>query len=137
MGNHHNCATFVEIIKVLNYCSLIFCIKCIGSFIQEYEIRILINSAGYKYALFLTLAQSDSITPDNSVVLQRKPHNIVMNICNFCSLFKPFYIYFAIIDSYIPGYRLREYHSILHDYSTMTTPPFEVIFVDVTSSDRD
>ena len=68
MGYHNYGTAFVESIQILNYCPLIFGIKGIGSFIQKDEIRILIDCTSYEYALFLSLAQSYSVSSDNGLV---------------------------------------------------------------------
>lgn len=60
-----------------------------------------------------------------------------MDICDFRRLFKSLYIYLSIIDSDVPGYGFREYHSILHYHSTMASPPFEIVFIDITSGYKD
>ena len=68
MRHHDYRSAFVELIQILNYCSFVFGIEGICGFIQEYEIRILIDCTGYEDALFLSLAQPDSVTSDNSVI---------------------------------------------------------------------
>ena len=69
MRHHNYRSPLVELIQILNYCPLVFGIKSIGRFIQKYEIWILIDCTSYEDALLLSLAQPDSVTPDNSVVL--------------------------------------------------------------------
>ena len=68
MCHYDNCTPFIELIQILYYRPFVFGIKGICGFIQEDEIRILINGTGYEDALLLSLAQPDSVFTDYSII---------------------------------------------------------------------
>ena len=68
MSYNHNSPSLIEIIKVFNDSSLIFRVKSISRFIKKNEIWVLIDCAGYKNTLFLSLTQSYAILTYLSII---------------------------------------------------------------------
>lgn len=69
MSYHHYSTSAVEICKIFHYLSFVLCIKRIGRFIKEYEIRRAIHGTCYEQTLFLSLAKPHTVTSYFRIIL--------------------------------------------------------------------
>ena len=137
MSHNHNSLALIEHIQVLHDAFLIVGIERVCSLVKEYIVGILVNRPCNQDTLFLSLAQSHTITPNLGVELQRQSHHVILDASYLGSFQQPFLIYIAIINSNISCDTLREYNTILHDNTTLSAPPLFVEFVDVSISNID
>ena len=69
VGYHHYSTSAIEICKIFHYLSFVLCIKRIGRFIKEYEIRRAIHGTCYEQTLFLSLAKPNTVTSYFRIIL--------------------------------------------------------------------
>ncbi len=101
MCNNNNSSSFIEFFKILYNLSFILCIQRIGCFVKKYEIRIFIYRSCYKYALFLSLTNANSITANYCIIFQWKRHNIIVDTSYFSCIFQLINTNFPIINGNI------------------------------------
>ncbi len=77
------------------------------------------------------MAESDTVASYFRVILQRKPHHIVVYAGGLCGLFEPFKVYVIVVNGDVACYGFGEDHSVLHHCPALPSPPFEVVAVDV------
>ena len=74
--------SLVELREVFCYGSLVVGIEGIGSFVQKYERRILIDYPRNKYALSLPLTDTLPILSYHRVISQRQGFDVVGDVCH-------------------------------------------------------
>ena len=94
--HHDNRFPLVEIREVFGDGSLVVGIKGIGSFVQKYERRILIDYPRNKYALSLPLADTLPILSYHRVISQRQGFDIVGDVCHTSSMADTLYVGFIV-----------------------------------------
>ncbi len=133
MGYDNDSPAFVKFRKIFNYSSFVLSIEGICRFIKENEVWILIDSTGYENTLFLPLTETNSVTTNQCIIFKRKSHYIVMYVGYECRFFKTTDVNIAIVNRNVTGNGFRKYHSVLHDDTAMPTPPFQIVFIDVSA----
>ena len=68
MCHDHHSASAIKIVKIADDFTLVFRVKRIGGFVKEYEFRVAVDGAGYKYSLCLSFAESYAVASDTGVV---------------------------------------------------------------------
>ena len=104
MGHDYDRAPLVETGEVGHYFALVCGIERVGGFVEEDERWVAVDGAGYEDALFLPLAQTCAVAPDQSVVAQRELHHEVVDAGCAGGLFEALGVDGAVGHGDVTGY---------------------------------